>query len=721
MILLADPDDTDRSLLSYVLSREGFAVLEADNAETTLQIARSGDVTLAILAMAYWQVGATNLLAMISHGEKADGLPVLLFGQPQSREEIRRAVRNGACGLIVRKGFNIEGFIAKVRSTIRSERGGEHATGRYGGMVAPADSPAPPPPSAGSMKDGIEQTDTDASSSGWTECSRTPQAEKRYQKILEIIEGLDVLPTTTIIPLRILQLQRKPSATLFHFAEVLSADSALCAKIIALANSAWFSPDRTITELSHAVRMMGLNNLLPLVLGLSLASMHGSLRLPTELSARLRESSLLKAVAAREYAARSVPSRAEDAYMCGLLQDIVLPIMYTAVPSAWERGCVAVDLENTDRKKRELQIYGADHCEFGRLLIRKLGLPTFYQEAAATHHDGAESTDVVEDGCFASSLAFAAAMPHHLTDWKRVSIQRLNTTIGRRAGADRHDVDVAALLDCVHHKYHETLSMLGESSESSVTFKQFVQEATGELARGLVSMIGQSRAMAVAFKTQQADMDEKIRTLEWRANLSDYDELTRVLNRRGFLKRAEGIFTSAREHTLGVGIGFVDLDDFKAVNDQHGHAMGDLVLKAVSEVLRDSVRDSSNVGRLGGDEFAFLITADCEKDASGAIDRISGDLTALKVVGEDATVQITLSVGVVWLGVPERRHSVQQAIEKADKLMYKAKRTGKAGWVVDQAGETEVTRTLRSGGDSAPPGENAESEPTNPGNCRQVC
>ena len=227
--------------------------------------------------------------------------------------------------------------------------------------------------------------------------------------------------------------------------------------------------------------------------------------------------------------------------------------------------------------------------------------------------------------------------------------------------------------------------MLGVSDESSDTVRQFVEEAADELARGLETMIGQTNATMTSFTTRQTDMEKKIKSLEWRASQSNYDELTGVLNRRGFLGRAERVLSDARERGVACGIGFVDLDDFKAINDQHGHAMGDLVLKAVSQVLRDSVREGGSVGRLGGDEFGFLILAGDGDEAKQAVEKIAGRVNTVKVTDKKKTVEVTLSIGLLWLGVPDQGQSVQLALKQADELMYKVKREGKAGWAIDQA------------------------------------
>src|SRR5437867_7142836 len=98
-----------------------------------------------------------------------------------------------------------------------------------------------------------------------------PNTEARHQAVLRVIEQLDVLPTTVNVPMRLLQLQCSRTACAKEIAEVLSANPSLTSKVLGLANSSYFAPVQPVRKLTTAVSMIGLNNLLSLVFGLSLA------------------------------------------------------------------------------------------------------------------------------------------------------------------------------------------------------------------------------------------------------------------------------------------------------------------------------------------------------------------------------------------------------------------------------------------------------------------
>jgi len=498
-----------------------------------------------------------------------------------------------------------------------------------------------------------------------------------------MVESLDVLPTTTSIPVRLLELQRSRSASTSQFAQVLAADPCLCTKVLGFANSAWFSPTRPITKVSEAISMIGLRHLSPLVLASAIAGIHDKVGLPPETRRRFWESFLLKGVAARECARHCVPDRAEEAFVCGLLQDLVLPVFYAADPQTWPEVDAVLDAGNDVRREREISIYGTDHAEMGQRLTERLGLPELYRGATKAHHDGPDLRRVVEDDGLARSLEFAALLPHRAG--KRDGVSREVVAFFQRDdNAEALDIPPAEMLGNTEKQYAMTLEVLGQDSSADAGLKECLQEATHALTLGLEAMIGESNMLISTFKTVESNLKQEIQKLEWRATQSDYDSLTGILNRRGFLARTNEVFARAAELEFECAIGFVDLDGFKAVNDQYGHGLGDLVLRAVAESLRDTIRGSGWMGRFGGDEFAFLIVANDRSEATEIADRLADTLSDLTVTADDVAVSVTASVGLTWIGTPDRQLSVESVLEQADSFMYEAKRSGGGRYVTGE-------------------------------------
>ncbi len=160
--------------------------------------------------------------------------------------------------------------------------------------------------------------------------------------------------------------------------------------------------------------------------------------------------------------------------------------------------------------------------------------------------------------------------------------------------------------------------------------------------------------------------------LERERVLSRADPLTGVANARAFHEGAREELARAHRHRRPLTILFVDLDDFKQVNDRFGHATGDAVLCSVAGTLARSVRDTDRVGRLGGDEFVVLLPeTDCEA-AAAAIDHLQRQLRSEM---ERNGWAVTFSLGA--RSYTEPPHSAEELIGAADVLMYTSKQKGK--------------------------------------------
>lgn len=155
-----------------------------------------------------------------------------------------------------------------------------------------------------------------------------------------------------------------------------------------------------------------------------------------------------------------------------------------------------------------------------------------------------------------------------------------------------------------------------------------------------------------------------------------HDALTGLPNRRLFDEQLRLALAQARRSEQGLAVCFMDLDGFKPVNDQHGHAAGDLVLCRVAERLVEAVRANDLVARLGGDEFAVVLTHTTKRDEVIAV--LNRCLTAVQqelALPQGATVQVSGSIGVAL--APEHGADVQGLVHAADTAMYAAKMQGR--------------------------------------------
>jgi diguanylate cyclase (GGDEF)-like protein len=178
--------------------------------------------------------------------------------------------------------------------------------------------------------------------------------------------------------------------------------------------------------------------------------------------------------------------------------------------------------------------------------------------------------------------------------------------------------------------------------------------------------------MTTTLKQQHADLQTALAKLE---ELATRDELTRTHNRRHMTELLRQQQALHRRLAQPMALALIDLDFFKAVNDQHGHAVGDEVLRHFAEVLRQQLRTVDEVARWGGEEFLVLLPGTDADSGRVAMDRVQQHLAEVACPTLAGGLRISFSAGITALDPAE---PVEAAIERADQAMYRAKTQGRA-------------------------------------------
>ncbi|MEO5795700.1 MAG: diguanylate cyclase [Rhodoferax sp.] len=193
------------------------------------------------------------------------------------------------------------------------------------------------------------------------------------------------------------------------------------------------------------------------------------------------------------------------------------------------------------------------------------------------------------------------------------------------------------------------------------------RDEIGSLARSF-------QQMHLQITRQLADLHDNQEELE---HLAQHDTLTGLANRRLFQERLEQALAHARRYGEQVCLLFIDLDAFKAINDQHGHDAGDEVLKTVAQRMQQLVREVDTVARLGGDEFVVLLGAAVSHSHLAAI---AGKLLAviqepILVQAQSKLLRVTASIGISRY--PQNGQTAAEILATADQAMYSAKLAGR--------------------------------------------
>lgn len=237
----------------------------------------------------------------------------------------------------------------------------------------------------------------------------------------------------------------------------------------------------------------------------------------------------------------------------------------------------------------------------------------------------------------------------------------------------------ARLLECLSAADRSQTSARDYGDALDVAQSQLAADPTGTLARiaGLTREVVETTRLIETELKQTRRETERLRSdLDRAREAAECDHLTGLPNRRGFERRVSELLQSdvAKPHRR-MAVALCDIDDFKRVNDIHGHQVGDRVLKFVGTLLAQELGPAACVGRYGGEEFAVLFDGHSVHEAVLLLDEARERLAARSLVNQDtgaAIGHVTFSAGVAPF-----TENVGRALGAADAALYRAKRGGK--------------------------------------------
>lgn len=186
---------------------------------------------------------------------------------------------------------------------------------------------------------------------------------------------------------------------------------------------------------------------------------------------------------------------------------------------------------------------------------------------------------------------------------------------------------------------------------------------------GIAEDITERKKAEAALRESEAKLKE---SLERERNAARVDFLTGILNRRGFFEIAGSESQRSRRYKRPLSLVYVDLDNFKAVNDTMGHDAGDELLVEVAAVIHTEVRGTDTVGRLGGDEFAVLLPETDQEQGTVVVQKVQKQLLEAM---QQKQWPVTFSIGLISFEVPPE--SIEEMVREADRVMYSVKLKGK--------------------------------------------
>ncbi len=148
---------------------------------------------------------------------------------------------------------------------------------------------------------------------------------------------------------------------------------------------------------------------------------------------------------------------------------------------------------------------------------------------------------------------------------------------------------------------------------------------------------------------------------------ADHDTLAPIYNRRAFVRETQRILAMVKRHEIEASLIYFDLNNFKAINDAHGHPAGDAVIRGIAELLIRQTRETDIVGRIGGDEFAVVLTHLGPEAAVQKAEALAAALCTEKVLHEGTPHYVSAAFGVTHMSATD---TAEKALARADEAMY---------------------------------------------------
>jgi diguanylate cyclase (GGDEF)-like protein len=257
---------------------------------------------------------------------------------------------------------------------------------------------------------------------------------------------------------------------------------------------------------------------------------------------------------------------------------------------------------------------------------------------------------------------------------KRHKLKPGTMTIGRSPRADISlDDDRISGIHCLI-KWTDDIIAIEDKGSTNGTYVDSQKIGYAHLPPGVAFQIGHS-VMKIEYKDES-----EIRLEENLVHRASIDTLTGIFNRQHFMSLASKEIAYARRHQQAVGIIMIDIDNFKRVNDNYGHLIGDFILAQVSSVIREGKPAEDLFGRYGGEEFIILPRGEIEKEAIfNQCERIRKAVEKFEFCHTNACVRLTISIGF-HLDRPNNgavKSILNDLIDKADRALYFAKEKGK--------------------------------------------
>lgn len=481
------------------------------------------------------------------------------------------------------------------------------------------------------------------------------------------------LPTPPNVVFRLLEAVKHDDHSFRQIGDIISKDPSLTARMMKVANSPMYGLCGKVNSIENALALLGVNVIRNIALSFAIID---NVKVPAGGMFDMDyfwKRAITSAVAAETLAAH-VSCRREDVFLCSLLKDIGVLVMFQQMEEQYKQVLLLKAYAGSQSHLVEREIIGFDHGELGGVMLKDWGLPESIYLPIFHHHaetqvpsSCAGLVDVLQVADLLSALYHGAA--------EFRALEEVYDILADRYGMDRRTAE--RMIDSLAEGTIGILNYFDIDPGEMQSLSSLLHEAKQELGNRamtyeqVVRELKQSQDESRQFIHKLLETNKELRKLAYR------DELTGLFNHRYFRREIDQELERAKRYGHPLALVFFDLDYFKEINDSHGHLVGDVVLRTVSEKISVCMRSSDVVVRYGGDEFAIIMPETDRGGLETLSERLRNEVENLLIPINGQNIGLTISIGGASFDGVNPAVTRYAMLSVADQAIYESKKSGR--------------------------------------------
>jgi diguanylate cyclase (GGDEF)-like protein len=488
----------------------------------------------------------------------------------------------------------------------------------------------------------------------------------------DLFDGSVTLPTPTNVAINLLQIIKKENLSLTELSEVISYDPAMAAKILSIANSSFYALPYSIDRIDKAISVLGMDVLKNMTLAFVLIKDMRKDKTDGFDHEFFWRRSMTAAVSA-ELISSKLGGISKESFVTALLMDIGTLAMFMRYPEDYLRVLSEKRVSGSSIVDAERVVFNYDHQEAGSMLLKKWGLPESISAPIAHHHSKDEIQPHLHGVRKIIQIADLTSSLYH----GGRSSEKFNYVKGLfEKEVTNNKEPFEMYLDEVAQKTIDLLAAFEIGSGEMKPYSEVLQEANEELRKLNLSYehvlieLNEAKKRSDSLAMELKKINTQLRELSYR------DGLTGLYNHRYFHEMMDREMSRAKRHCHVLSLVMLDIDNFKSINDTHGHPQGDEVLRSVSSILKKSIRACDTVFRYGGEEFSIMLPETDIQKARIVAERVRSEVEGTPVSCNGSTIKVTVSIGAT-IFYPDQPVDKSAILNRADSALYNSKMNGK--------------------------------------------